>query len=53
MFAVAAWQAVLLCLFFSVLYVGGLYVWSGSNDKDRLLPFYELNVLLLFCSVTE
>ena len=34
-FAVAAWQAVLLCLLFAVIYVGSLYVWGATTRKDR------------------
>ncbi|KAL8585124.1 hypothetical protein ACOMHN_013140 [Nucella lapillus] len=37
-FAVAAWQAVLLCLLFAVIYVGSLYVWGGTTGKDRDHP---------------
>ena len=34
-FVVAAWQAVLLCLLFAVIYVGSLYIWGGTTGKDR------------------
>ncbi|XP_076463760.1 CAAX prenyl protease 2-like [Babylonia areolata] len=37
-FAVATWQAVLLCLLFAVIYVGSLYVWGGTSGKDRDHP---------------
>ncbi|XP_041354595.1 CAAX prenyl protease 2-like [Gigantopelta aegis] len=34
----ASWQAVLLCLLFAVIYVGSLYVWAGSTEKNRDHP---------------
>ncbi|XP_071079681.1 CAAX prenyl protease 2-like [Haliotis cracherodii] len=37
-FALAAWQAVLLCLLFAVMYVGSLYVWTATVTKDRDHP---------------
>jgi len=34
-FAVAGWQAVLLCLLFAVIYVGSLYIWADSVNRNR------------------
>jgi hypothetical protein len=30
-----AWQSILLCFLFAILYVGSLYVWSETNSKSR------------------
>lgn len=38
-FLLPAWQAILLCLFFSVMYVGSLYIWrSSTKAKSRDHP---------------
>ncbi|XP_060608082.1 CAAX prenyl protease 2-like [Ruditapes philippinarum] len=33
-----AWQSILLCFLFAILYVGSLYVWSETNSKSRDHP---------------
>ncbi|RUS71545.1 hypothetical protein EGW08_020685 [Elysia chlorotica] len=38
-FTLPGWQAILLCLFFAVLYVGSLYIWRESTkNKSRDHP---------------
>ncbi|KAK6180998.1 hypothetical protein SNE40_008947 [Patella caerulea] len=37
-FALESWQAVLLCLLFALIYVGSLYVWADSVNKNRDHP---------------
>ena len=50
-FVVAAWQAVLLCLLFAVIYVGSLYVWGGTTGKDRYDAQRESHQPLCLCFI--